>query len=225
MVRSAYNDEGYHENDPEDESRDGLAPLLSEQLLAPRLLERDISVSSLGEEAMSRLLLPADDPLLSADVIEPEDHDDSPHAISHDFHDDDDDDGWETTSSDSSFDSEEYRANDDDEDDDDTRGISSTFFSFTTSDNHKAAVDAEAERFIDSGWGGECLREVEDIDFEFVYALHTFVATVEGQANATKGDTMVLLDDSNSYWWLVRIVKDSSIGTYPHRPEVRWSLY
>ena len=67
-------------------------------------------------------------------------------------------------------------------------------------------------RFIDSGWGGECLRETEDIDFEFVYALHTFVATVEGQANATKGDTMVLLDDSNSYWWLVRVVKDASIG-------------
>ncbi|SPO02885.1 related to ATP dependent RNA helicase [Cephalotrichum gorgonifer] len=55
----------------------------------------------------------------------------------------------------------------------------------------------------------------EDIDFEYVYALHTFVATVEGQANATKGDTMVLLDDSNSYWWLVRIVKDSSIGYLP----------
>ncbi|KAL1302415.1 hypothetical protein AAFC00_002809 [Neodothiora populina] len=55
----------------------------------------------------------------------------------------------------------------------------------------------------------------EDIDFDFVYALHTFVATVEGQANATKGDTMVLLDDSNSYWWLVRIVKDSSIGYLP----------
>lgn len=58
----------------------------------------------------------------------------------------------------------------------------------------------------------EGLLETEDIDFEFVYALHTFVATVEGQANATKGDTMVLLDDSNSYWWLVRVVKDSSIG-------------
>jgi hypothetical protein len=68
------------------------------------------------------------------------------------------------------------------------------------------------DRLIDSAFGGECLREVEDIDFEFVYALHTFVATVEGQANATKGDTMVLLDDSNSYWWLVRVVKDSSIG-------------
>lgn len=73
---------------------------------------------------------------------------------------------------------------------------------------------ADESRFIDSGWGGECLRETEDIDFEFVYALHTFVATVEGQANATKGDTMVLLDDSNSYWWLVRVVKDSSIGGY-----------
>lgn len=67
-------------------------------------------------------------------------------------------------------------------------------------------------RYIDSGWGYECLQYTEDIDFEFVYALHTFVATVEGQANATKGDTMVLLDDSNSYWWLVRVVKDSSIG-------------
>ncbi|KAH7140742.1 hypothetical protein EDB81DRAFT_900164 [Dactylonectria macrodidyma] len=70
-------------------------------------------------------------------------------------------------------------------------------------------------RFIDSGWAAECLQDTEDIDFEFVYALHTFVATVEGQANATKGDTMVLLDDSNSYWWLVRVVKDSSIGYLP----------
>ncbi|GAB0138003.1 hypothetical protein EsDP_00006252 [Epichloe bromicola] len=61
----------------------------------------------------------------------------------------------------------------------------------------------------------EYLLKPEDIDFEFVYALHTFVATVEGQANATKGDTMVLLDDSNSYWWLVRVVKDSSIGYLP----------
>lgn len=83
----------------------------------------------------------------------------------------------------------------------------------------KRDYDADAflkhnDRFIDSGWGGECLRDTEDIDFEFVYALHTFVATVEGQANATKGDTMVLLDDSNSYWWLVRVVKDSSIGAY-----------
>ncbi|KAE8351505.1 hypothetical protein BDV28DRAFT_18531 [Aspergillus coremiiformis] len=55
----------------------------------------------------------------------------------------------------------------------------------------------------------------EDINFEFVYALHNFVATVDGQANAAKGDTMVLLDDSNSYWWLVRIVKDGSIGYLP----------
>ena len=60
----------------------------------------------------------------------------------------------------------------------------------------------------------ESLQDPEDIDFEFVYALHTFVATVEGQANASKGDTMQLLDDSNSYWWLVRVVKDSSIGLF-----------
>ena len=81
-------------------------------------------------------------------------------------------------------------------------------------DDSDAFFDDLEDRFIDSGWGGECLRDAEDIDFEFVYALHTFVATVEGQANATKGDTMVLLDDSNSYWWLVRVVKDSSIGMF-----------
>ncbi|KAI0180872.1 hypothetical protein GGR52DRAFT_567130 [Hypoxylon sp. FL1284] len=79
-------------------------------------------------------------------------------------------------------------------------------------DNFSSVTDT---KFVDFGWGGENLQDLEDIDFEFVYALHTFVATVEGQANATKGDTMVLLDDSNSYWWLVRVVKDSSIGYLP----------
>jgi len=73
--------------------------------------------------------------------------------------------------------------------------------------------------------GSECLQDLEDIDFEFVYALHTFVATVEGQANATKGDTMVLLDDSNSYWWLVRVVKDSSIGMFTKKKQnFLWAL-
>ncbi|KAH8600490.1 hypothetical protein B0O99DRAFT_610792 [Bisporella sp. PMI_857] len=74
-------------------------------------------------------------------------------------------------------------------------------------DEQLSSVDAKGDS-LDSDDEG-------DIDFEFVYALHTFVATVEGQANATKGDTMVLLDDSNSYWWLVRVVKDSSIGYLP----------
>jgi hypothetical protein len=106
-------------------------------------------------------------------------------------HADDEDDSWTTDSDADSYDEDLDLDNDD----------ASNDVSFS-----------DDSRFIDSGWGGECLRETEDIDFEFVYALHTFVATVEGQANATKGDTMVLLDDSNSYWWLVRVVKDSSIG-------------
>ncbi|KAK9471490.1 uncharacterized protein V1510DRAFT_192887 [Dipodascopsis tothii] len=55
----------------------------------------------------------------------------------------------------------------------------------------------------------------ENIDFNLVYAFHAFEATAEGHANAAKGDAMVLLDDSNSYWWLVRLVKDSSIGYLP----------
>ncbi|TGZ80495.1 hypothetical protein EX30DRAFT_372136 [Ascodesmis nigricans] len=55
----------------------------------------------------------------------------------------------------------------------------------------------------------------EDIDFEFVYALHTFTATVEGQATASKGEHMQLLDDNNSYWWLVRVVRTQQLGYLP----------
>lgn len=40
----------------------------------------------------------------------------------------------------------------------------------------------------------------ENIDFDLVYALHAFAATVEGQATVDKGNSLTLLDDSNSYW-------------------------
>lgn len=55
----------------------------------------------------------------------------------------------------------------------------------------------------------------EDIDYDIVYALHTFLATVEGQASVVKGDQLTLLDDSNSYWWLVRVSKTQLVGYIP----------
>ncbi|KAK4058490.1 protein phosphatase regulator [Microbotryomycetes sp. JL221] len=55
----------------------------------------------------------------------------------------------------------------------------------------------------------------EDIDFSLVYALHTFLATVDGQASVVKGDKLLLLDDSNSYWWLVRVLKTQAVGYIP----------
>ena len=55
----------------------------------------------------------------------------------------------------------------------------------------------------------------DEIDFQYVYALRTFTATEQGQVNAVKGDAMILLNDTNSYWWLVRLVKDSSVGFLP----------
>lgn len=181
------------------ELRDTVGPLISDQQQDRDSAQWEgLSASydtDLDPADFQHLLLPSDDPLLDNSF---------------------DDADLSTTSSESSlldsrsaWDNSERHAhnhdhsdaeNDDkDYDDDDTEDVSFT----------------DDPRYIDSGWGGECLRETEDIDFEFVYALHTFVATVEGQANATKGDTMVLLDDSNSYWWLVRVVKDSSIGNCP----------
>lgn len=59
------------------------------------------------------------------------------------------------------------------------------------------------------------LDENEPIDFSLVYALHTFVATLEGQVCVIRGDNLQLLDDSNSYWWLVKCVKTDEIGYIP----------
>ncbi|CAG8658557.1 15939_t:CDS:2, partial [Racocetra fulgida] len=55
----------------------------------------------------------------------------------------------------------------------------------------------------------------ENIDFSLVYALHNFKATVEGQTTVDKGDSLNLLDDSNSYWWLVKVVKTEEVGYIP----------
>jgi hypothetical protein len=55
----------------------------------------------------------------------------------------------------------------------------------------------------------------ESIDFDLVYAFHSFAATVEGQANVVKGDSLFLMDDSNSYWWLVRVLKTQEVGYIP----------
>ncbi|PWN90558.1 hypothetical protein FA10DRAFT_301796 [Acaromyces ingoldii] len=55
----------------------------------------------------------------------------------------------------------------------------------------------------------------ENIDFDLVYAMHNFVATVEGQATVYKGNSLTLLDDSNSYWWLVRVLRTQEVGYIP----------
>ncbi|KAJ3220117.1 hypothetical protein HDU67_006873 [Dinochytrium kinnereticum] len=55
----------------------------------------------------------------------------------------------------------------------------------------------------------------ETIDYSLVYALHTFVANLEGQVCVLKGDSLELLDDSNSYWWLVKCIKTDEIGYIP----------
>ncbi|KAJ5616368.1 hypothetical protein N7537_001482 [Penicillium hordei] len=107
-------------------------------------------------------------------------------------------------------DKEVYREPDDEEDDEDEN-------QYDHEDGDLA--DGESDDMMDDDMMDKISSspsiDDEDIDFEFVYALHNFVATVDGQANAAKGDTMVLLDDSNSYWWLVRVVKDGSIGYLP----------
>jgi hypothetical protein len=81
---------------------------------------------------------------------------------------------------------------------------------------HAAAGDGEDE-FLDDDddRSSELSVPNESIDFDLVYALHSFAATVEGQANVVKGDSLFLMDDSNSYWWLVRVLKTQEVGYIP----------
>ncbi|KAJ3225659.1 hypothetical protein HDU81_007751 [Chytriomyces hyalinus] len=58
-------------------------------------------------------------------------------------------------------------------------------------------------------------NDADTIDTNYVYALHTFVANVEGQVCVMKGDNLKLLDDTNYYWWLVKCVKTEEIGYIP----------
>ncbi|KAJ7078949.1 hypothetical protein B0H15DRAFT_859879 [Mycena belliarum] len=77
--------------------------------------------------------------------------------------------------------------------------------------------DAEQEEYMDEDDDASSSLSIpnESIDFDLVYSLHSFAATVEGQANVVKGDSLFLMDDSNSYWWLVRVLKTQEVGYIP----------
>ncbi|KIJ58843.1 hypothetical protein HYDPIDRAFT_119091 [Hydnomerulius pinastri MD-312] len=55
----------------------------------------------------------------------------------------------------------------------------------------------------------------ESINFDSVYPFHSFAATVEGQPSIVKGDNLFLMDNTNSYWWLVRVLKTQDVGYIP----------
>jgi len=57
--------------------------------------------------------------------------------------------------------------------------------------------------------------EPEDIDFSKVFAYHSFVSSQSGQVCVIKDEELVLLDDSNDYWWLVRCCRSNEIGYIP----------
>ncbi|KAH9920769.1 uncharacterized protein B0H18DRAFT_1106142 [Fomitopsis serialis] len=77
--------------------------------------------------------------------------------------------------------------------------------------------DTDGDFMVDDDDDGSSSLSIpnESIDFDLVYALHSFAATVEGQANVVKGDSLFLMDDSNSYWWLVRVLKTQEVGYIP----------
>ena len=111
-----------------------------------------------------------------------------------------------------------YEEEEEEEDDDDD------------ADEDEDEAEGDEESYIDddnySMYSSSSSIPDENINFDLVYALHTFVATVDGQASVVKGDAMTLLDDSNSYWWLIRALKASEVGYIPaENIEVTEKLY
>ncbi|KAF9582494.1 hypothetical protein BGW38_000140 [Lunasporangiospora selenospora] len=115
-------------------------------------------------------------------------------------HDEDDEDDDEFSDHDDQVDEEmdlDDDEDDDDEDDDDD-------------------LEDDDDEMDDDDDGSETFSLTEDdIDFNLVYAFHTFVATQEGQASVVRNDSLVLLEDTNVYWWLVRVQKTGVIGYIP----------
>ncbi|KDQ07775.1 hypothetical protein BOTBODRAFT_192233 [Botryobasidium botryosum FD-172 SS1] len=92
--------------------------------------------------------------------------------------------------------------------------------SYASDEDHSVMEDdssgEEGEgEYIDDDGSSSLSIPNESIDFDLVHSFTTFVATVEGQANVVKGDSLVLMDDSNSYWWLVRVLKTQEVGYIP----------
>lgn len=91
----------------------------------------------------------------------------------------------------------------------------------TSDDEHSVLEDDSSNEdrdgeYMDEDDGSSSLSiPNESIDFDLVYSLHNFAATVEGQASVVKGDSLFLMDDSNSYWWLVRVLTTQEVGYIP----------
>ncbi|KAG8905763.1 hypothetical protein FRB99_008336 [Tulasnella sp. 403] len=89
---------------------------------------------------------------------------------------------------------------------------------YASDEDHSVLEDDSGdEQYIEDEDDGSSSLSIpsESIDFDLVYSIQTFVATVEGQANVVKGDSLFLMDDSNSYWWLVRVLKTQEVGYIP----------
>jgi hypothetical protein len=90
---------------------------------------------------------------------------------------------------------------------------------YGTDEEHSVLEDdseaEDGEEYIEDDISSTLSIPNESIDFDMVYAFHSFAATVEGQANVVKGDSLYLMDDTNSYWWLVRVLKTQEVGYIP----------
>lgn len=89
------------------------------------------------------------------------------------------------------------------------------FHSTILQDEEEELLEGEFEDDDEDDISSQMSIPDDNIDYSSVYALHTFLATVEGQASVVRGDSLVLLDDSNAYWWLIRVQKTQELGYIP----------
>ncbi|KAF0525472.1 putative SH3 domain protein [Gigaspora margarita] len=84
---------------------------------------------------------------------------------------------------------------------------------------HNLSIDTNSASYVQETTNSEDSQSSpmtdDDIDFGLVYASRTFRETVEGRVKVERGDSLILLDDSNDYWWLVKLLKNDEVGYMP----------
>ncbi|CAG8576671.1 29170_t:CDS:2 [Gigaspora margarita] len=84
---------------------------------------------------------------------------------------------------------------------------------------HNLSIDTNSASYVQETTNSEDSQSSpmtdDDIDFGLVYASRTFRETVEGRVKVERGDSLILLDDSNDYWWLVKLLKNEEVGYMP----------
>lgn len=96
-----------------------------------------------------------------------------------------------------------------------TQSIVDTLVAQSTPDSLLMAVGSELGETGSVSTQQQQQQQILQQKQKEMYALQTFARNGENLVCVLRGDKLILLNDENNYWWLVRTVKTGEIGYVP----------